>query len=68
MILKVILLLTNIISVSSANWCSDSPMQMCSKYCGNQAVQVINVLIEKVIVVIIIVKVLIIKLLNVTDG
>ena len=36
MILKVILLLTNIISVSSTSWCDDSPMQMC--FVRNQAV------------------------------
>ena len=40
MILKVILLLTNIIGISSTSLCSDSPMQMCrmgctSPNCGN---------------------------------
>ena len=35
MILKVILLLTNIICVSSTSWCSDSPMQLFRMGCAS---------------------------------
>ena len=34
MIIKVIILLTNILYVSSTSWCSDSPMQMCFMGCA----------------------------------